>query len=142
MKRTSVPEQAIFFYTKKYIDANARNNDVKIGCYTADVAFFCNGQKYIAEYDSYSQHYNKIDKDEKRDKVFIDAGYKIIRLRDKGLPFLTTSHCIRLIFDNYTPKMLDNANAGINEYLAFLGFKDKIDIRNDLEKIKAMYSNY
>ncbi len=142
MKRTSVPEQAILYYTRKYLDPCAKNNGLTVDRYTADVSFTFSGKNYIAEYDSYSMHHNRIDKDTIRDNTFAQAGYTVIRLRDAGLPFLETSINIRFVFDNYKQKMLDKANEGINEYLSHFGCCEQIDIRNDLEEIKHMYDAY
>ena len=142
IKRTSVPEQAILFYTRKYIDKNAQNNKVKVVKYTADVSFCYNGQPYVVEYDAYSTHHTRIENDKERDKIFQEAGYKVLRFRDNGLPFLDTCHNIRLVFDNYSQRMLDNANMGLNEYLSYFECKEKIDIRDHLDVIKSMYRNY
>ena len=142
MKKTSVPEQAILFYTQKHIDKNAKNRELKIGKYTAGVSFCCNGQSYIAEFDSNSSQHGRTEYDMERDKVFQEAGYKVIRLRDNGLPFLGTCHNIRFVFDNYSKRMLDSANMGLNEYLSYLGYPYTIDIRDHLDTIKDMYRNY
>ena len=143
MKQTSVPEQAIFFYTCKYIDAKAENNQLRLERYTADVNFEYNGIKYIAEYDSYSQHHNKTEKDKERDLFFLKHGYKTIRFRDAGLDFLDSSYLnIRMVFDNYTKQMLDSANIAINNFLNHFGIMETIDIRNDLSVIRQMYRDF
>ncbi len=85
MKRTSVPEQAILFYTRKYIDKDAENNRLQVSRYTADISFHAKNQVYIAEFDSYSMHHERIENDMERDEAFQKAGYKVIRLRDNGL---------------------------------------------------------
>lgn len=145
MKNTSVPEQAIFFYTKKYLDENAGNNRLRIERYVADVDFEYDGEKYAVEYDSYSHHHDKEkeEKDRKKDLLFSEHGYKTIRFRDANLPFLETTNVnIRMIFDNYTKKMLKSASDAINEYLKLFDVQETIDVKEDLNVIRKMYNDY
>ena len=139
MKQTSVPEQTIFYYAKKLIDSKAENNTVRIGRYTADVTFSYHGNIYDVEYDCFSTHSEREEKDIERDKVFIEAGYTIIRMRDKGLTMLPRVVNITFDFQNYSKKSIHIANEGINLFLSLFGVKELVDIGNDLETIKKMY---
>jgi len=141
MKKTSIPEQTIFFYIRKLVDPNAKNNSTKIGKYVADISLSFNGQLYDIEYDSHSQHKNKTDSDIKRNLVFADNGYFVIRMRDKGLEDIP--HCININFDfqNYSKNSIIKANTGINNLLHFFGVNESVNIADDLELIKTMYDN-
>ncbi|MEE1057537.1 MAG: DUF559 domain-containing protein [Acutalibacteraceae bacterium] len=141
MKKTSVPEQAILFYIRKYIDPFAENNAIRIGRYIADITFIYNNQKYNIEYDSKSQHIDRMEKDIERNKVFLSQGYNVIRMRDKGLKFIPNCINIRFDFQNYSKNSLIRANSGINELLALFGIYESIDISNDLKSIRNMYYN-
>lgn len=139
--KTSIPEQTIYFYIKKYVDSNAKNN-FRVGKYIADIVCSYNSCLFDIEYDAYSTHHNKLEKDMKRDKFFLNNGYKIIRMRDKNLSFLPSVINIRFDFLNYTKKSIDLANIGINELMKFFNVYKIIDINNDLETIKKMYKNH
>lgn len=142
MKKTSVPEQAILFYIRKYIDPYAENNSIRIGRYCADITFSFESILYNIEYDSYSQHKDREIKDQERNNVFIHNGYTVIRMRDKGLPFIDNCHCIRFEFQDYRLSSLRKANEGLNELLKLFGIETCIDITSDLKEIKSMYERY
>ena len=139
MKRTSVPEQALLFYIRKYLDPDAQNNYVRIDRYVADITFIYHGQKYNVEYDSFSQHNNSFEKDSIRNSVFTHHGYNVIRMRDSGLEPIPNCINISFIFPNYTKKSLRQASSGVMEFLSLFGIHEEIDIAADLETIKDMY---
>lgn len=139
MKRTSVPEQALLFYIRKYLDPDAQNNLVRIERYVADITFTHHGQKYNVEYDSFSQHKDSSEKDYIRNSVFMNHGYKVIRMRDSGLDPIPNCINIPFIFPNYTKKSLQHASSGVMEFLSLFGIHEEIDITIDLETIKDMY---
>ena len=140
MKKTSVPEQAILFYIRKHVDPNAENNSVRIGRYCADITFTFGSKLYNIEYDSFSQHNGREDKDCERNNVFSQYGYTVIRMRDRNLPFVDNCHCIRFDFQDYRIHSLQKANEGINELLSFFGIEASVDIAQDLGEIKKMYA--
>lgn len=140
MKRTSVPEQALLFYIRKYLDPDAQNNLVRIERYVADITFTYHGQKYNVEYDSFSQHKDSSAKDSIRNSVFINHGYKVIRMRDAGLEPIPNCINIPFIFPNYTKKALNQANVGLQELLSLFGIHEQIDIASNLALIREMYN--
>ena len=142
MKRTSVPEQAILFYIRKFVDSHAENNTLRVGRYTADVSLTFQGQKYIIEYDSKSQHENRLDREIERDKLFVTRGYIVIHMRDIDLEFVPDTLNFRFDFQDYKPKSIAKANEGINELLAYFRVTERVDISDDLETIRSMYRNY
>ena len=142
MKKTSVPEQALFFYIRKFIDHDAKNNCVWIGKYCADITFNVDSVCYNLEYDSYSQHVNRASQDIARNRCFIQNGVRVIRMRDKGLPFIDDCTCIRFDFQDYRPQSLQKANEGVNELLRLFGVTEYVDIAHDIKEIRAMYNQY
>lgn len=142
MKRTSVPEQAILFYIRKYVDPTAENNTVRIGRYTADVTLSFQGQKYAIEYDSNSMHASKLQHEIERDKLFSAQGYTVIRMRDRNLDFVPNVVNFYFDFQDYRPKSLAKANEGINALLTFFGVTETVDLAVDLDTIKAMYQQH
>lgn len=139
MKKTSVPEQALLFYIRKYLDPDAQNNCICIDRYVADITFTYQGQKYNVEYDSFSQHKDSPEKDSIRNAVFMSHGYKVIRMRDTGLKPIPNCVNISFVFPNYTQKSLRQANYGVMELLDLFGIHQEIDIAADLETIRNMY---
>lgn len=140
MKMTSVPEQAILFYIRKYVDSNAQNNNVRIERYVADITFTYRGQKYNIEYDSFSQHKDALEKDSIRNIIFANNGYEVIRMRDAGLEPIPNCINIPFIFPNYAKKALNQANVGLQELLSLFGIHEQIDIASDLALIREMYN--
>lgn len=143
MKQTSVPEQALFYYIKKYIDKNALNNKTKINRYVLDITFLYKNQKYDIEYDSYSMHHNSYDKDIKRNEIIKKEGFIVYRMRDIRLSDLPNCINITMQFDNYSKKQCNNATNAIVKLFNNIGVENyDIDVLRDLEIIKSMYYNY
>ena len=142
MKKTSVPEQAILYYIRKYVDSHAENNVLRVGRYLADVSLDFQGQKYTIEYDSDSLHTNKLDREIERDKLFSSEGYTVIHMRDRGIEFVPDAVNFRFDFQDYSKKSIAKANEGINELLAYFGVAERVDIFCDLETIRRMYREY
>ena len=137
--KTSVPEQTIFFYVKKFIDPFAMNKSVRIGCYTADIVFCHKQQNYDVEYDAFSTHAGKVEADVARDKAFREAGYTVIRMRDRNLPLLPDVINIEFDFQDYRKPSILRANEGINRFLSMFECTEPVDISHDLESIRALY---
>ena len=139
LKRTSVPEQAILFYIRKYVDKDAQNNSVRVGRYVADIALVHKGKKYDIEYDSYSQHNKQLEKDQVRNLAFQGEGYTVIRMRDEGL--VSVPNCINFsfVFPNYTKKSLLLAQEGLQELLNYFGIEEKISLESEITQIRKMY---
>jgi very-short-patch-repair endonuclease len=143
MKTTSVPEQALYFYIQKFIDAHAQNNTVRIGKYRLDIAFCFNGKRYDVEYDSYSAHHNKIEKDIERNKQIQSENFLIYRIRDNNLPDLPYCKNIHMQFDNYSKKHCCQATEAIIQLFEDIGIVEyDIDVFRDLDIIKEMYHKY
>lgn len=142
MKGTSVPEQTILFYTRKYITPNVKNNKDKVNRYTADVSFEYNRRLYDVEYDSYSQHHEKQEKDEDRNVAFKEHNYTVIRFRDKNLPILKNCINISLDFPNYSKKTLQKVKDSMELYLSMFNIFVDVNIYEDIEIIRQMYRDY
>ena len=122
--QTSIPEQTIFYYIKKYIDKDAKNN-FQIEKYRADIFLSYCDKIYDIEYDAFSTHNNSIEKDMKRDEFMTRQGYFVVRMRDRNLPFLDNITNFRFDFQNYSKKSISLANQGIQSLLAFFNCYEK-----------------
>lgn len=91
------------------------------------------------EYDSYSQHSQKIDADIKRNEVFKESGYIVIRMRDRDLDFLPNCINMRFDFQDYRKSSLLKARQGITELLSYFGIRESVELERDVGLIKKMY---
>ena len=137
--KTSVPEQAIFYYVKKFIDPSATNNTVRISRYTADITFCHRNIKYNVEYDAFSTHSKSTEQDIIRDRTFQEAGYTVIRMRDRELAPLPGVINITFDFQDYRKKSILAANSGINQFLALFNISERVNISDDLPLIRQLY---
>lgn len=81
-RRTSFPEQAMVYYLEHH-GFNVESRNSELGC-EADALL--PELKTVVEYDGIYFHKKKTNKDAKKDSIFLSAGYRIIRIREKGLP--------------------------------------------------------
>lgn len=129
---TSFPEQAIFYYIKKYFD-DAENGNRELGI---ELDIYIPSIKTAIEYDGYTWHVDKIEKDNEKDRLCTDAGIELIRVREKGLgKTITAFNIIRK--DNYSVTDLEQS---INVIIDKLGVRDCfVDIKKDRNAIITTY---
>jgi hypothetical protein len=96
-----------------------------------DVDIILRDEKIIIEYDGYYWHKNRIDRDKKKTKDFKDAGWTVIRLREKQIgkktmPILSNKYNIKVNQSEYKNnvnktllkiKELGFLVVGLNKYL-------------------------
>jgi len=123
-QRTSFPEQCTLFYVEKYFPA-VKGRNSKLG---AEADLFLEERKTVIEYDGEHWHRKKVEKDRKKTETFRRKGYRVIRLREKGLPDIEGSECIRVENAAANASLTD----AIRMLLNMLGVsKPEIDIRKD-----------
>jgi len=89
-KKTSFPEQAIYFYLKKIFNNKVKNNFIlhednnKI-----EIDIFLPNYNLAIEYDGAFSHKNRIVQDDKKNKILNEMGIKVIRIREQKLPILS-----------------------------------------------------
>lgn len=96
-KQTSFPEQALLFYICQFFsDAKSREvidkNELDIYIPSINTGI---------EYDGVFYHKNRIEKDNDKDKSLIEAGIRIIRVREKDLPVPKYSEYLTRDDDSY-----------------------------------------
>lgn len=132
-KHTSFPEQAILFYLRsKYRDVINRYllNGMEIDIYLP-------AKKIGIEYDGVYYHKKNKKKDTEKDFRLKREGIRVIRVREKGLPAISSSEVI--IRDNISN------NFGLDDCLKKLinavnpSMKVDVDVRRDEIKILEMY---
>ena len=94
--RTSFPEQAIFFYLKHVATAY---NRYKIDNIT-ELDIYLPEYKIGIEYDGVFWHKDKLNMDEAKNQALNDDGIYVIRVREDGLPTLSTFYGKTIIRDN------------------------------------------
>jgi hypothetical protein len=130
---TSFPEQAIFYYIKKYF-SDSKNRDLSNGF---ELDIFIPSKKVGIEYDGVRWHNNAntLLKDNKKDENCKINGIELFRLRDKKLKKTISAKIIRINDGNICDLQL-----AIQEILAYLSIKEvKIDILADMSKILGLY---
>lgn len=91
--QTSFPEQALLFYINQ-CGYNA-DDQLQIGKYKVDIAI--PALSTVIEYDGERWHRNKIEKDNEKDCFLRSRGYRVIRIREKGL--CRTNNSINLFYE-------------------------------------------
>lgn len=112
--QTSFPEQAVLYYVERA--AFKAFGQHKINNYNIDIYIPTNNT--IIEYDGEKWHRGKVAKDNKKNQYLSLKGYRIIRIREEGLP--STENAINLF---YSPNAGGNRNLDlvIQECLGLLG---------------------
>lgn len=128
-RRTSFPEQAIYYYVKKYFnDAENRNNSLNV---EADILI--ESVKAVIKYDGYFWHKDRLDKDNEKDRRIIDSGYTAIRVREKGLQETASA---KNVFYEYKNGQFESLEDAIVSVLKILGCTSvDVDINNDYSNI-------
>ena len=132
-KHSSFPEQALFYYIKKFFP-DAVNGDRKELGMELDV--FVPSLKIAIEYDGYNWHSNKRN-EIKKNRLCHENGISLIRVREEGLDAYEDCYCIERTDINSN----DSLNEIINTVLkGKMGVKDPdIDVSRDESKIYESY---
>lgn len=132
---SSFPEQALFFYIQKiFPDAENRYQGFK-----SELDIYIPSLNVGIEYDGFAWHQN-LEKDVRKNNVLANKGVKIVRIREKGCPFLEESNNCK-IFDierGYTD--LKDVLQEVIEYLNGTCEID-IDLIRDQMEITSNYIN-
>ena len=102
-KYTSFPEQALFYYIKKFFP-EAINNDKSLG---TELDVYIPDQKLAIEYDGNVWHEFLEAKERQKNVLCIENNIKLIRVREPGLKHYYDCVCIER--EGFTDKSLDNA---------------------------------
>lgn len=128
-KQTSFPEQAIFFYCKKFTNAINRYTDLG-----KEIDIYLPEYNIGIEYNGSHWHKDKEETDKEKVKYFYDKGIRIITVRDGDLNSIEGD----VICHNYNDK--ESLNFVITAISNLINVKiDKPDIISDTNKILEQY---
>lgn len=136
VKQTSIPEQAIFFYVKKFFP-DAINRYKELFCNNLEVDVYIPSKSIAIEYDGIAWHYSERHYYNERLKYKLckQYGIKLIRIReDADNSEMQTSDT--LIFSEYRNRNYDALNPVISKVLHALEIDALVDIHRDLQEIE------
>ena len=90
--QTSFPEQAIFYYVRRYFPNSI--NRAKLGDIEADILI--PDINTVIEYDGVYWHKNKVQQDTRKNSMLYNSNFRVIRIREHGLETLSNSENIIL----------------------------------------------
>ena len=128
----SFPEKAIFFYIKEYF-SDAKENFLIENSNGKELDIYIPSLKIGIEYDGLFWHKNK-KRDLEKDKICYDNSIKLIRVREDGLPVLSSTSIIFSVTskkDNIAS--LEKCIVNILKYLKCSNVV--VDIQRDNDKI-------
>lgn len=140
-RKTSYPEQIIFFYVKQIFPSainNFKDDESK-----KEIDIYIPELKIGIEYDGYYYHKNRIYKDKEKDNYFKSKGIEIIRISDKSMKREKSNICTNQIFVPNNKNMYESMKQVMQElsHLLFIdGVWDGIDIEKD--SISIMKQTY
>ena len=143
--RTSLPEQVIYYYIKEVFPDAESGKKFPWLFHGSEIDVFIPSLQLGIEYDGYRWHKNMFNADEKKDKIILENGIKLIRVREYGCPSLNNaSHIIETRRPDKSGKYLE---AAIKEVFAFINHEYHqsiavhIDIEHDLVHILGSFQN-
>ena len=134
-RRISFPEKALFYYVSKaFPDAeeNKRNAFDGIGRFEVDV--WIPSLDTGLEYDGQQWHTNT-ERDMRKNALFLEAGMRLIRVREPECPVLEDGCEVVVRGDAMSNGSL---NVAIREALSMLGVEVDVDVDRDEGEIRAL----
>lgn len=133
-RKTSFPEQALFYYiSKSYPDTINRYRN---GFGRSEIDVYIPSIKTGIEYDGEYWHKDKTDKEIKKYEVCREKGIRLIRVRE-GSDEASNSSDITILREK--PYDFESLEKSINEVLAFLGINQKANIEADAPSIRKQF---
>ena len=134
-KKTSFPEQAVFYYIKKFFPDAINGYKLQSG---RELDIFIPSINFAVEYDGNLWH-TANGRDDLKNEECIEAGIKLIRIREAGLPKLNTS-CICYDVGTNNIADLEKAIIGLLSYELNIHIEEiNIDIQQDSLLIQSQY---
>jgi protein-arginine kinase activator protein McsA len=123
------PELAIYFYIKQlFTDAQLNTPIDGISTYKS-VDVFIPALNLVIEYDGGHTHRERIVIDKEKSRLLVEKGYRLIRVRDNGLPPLEIEGVQEYLYERTSNKtvgnMIKHLFSMINEQ--YKGFTNEID---------------
>ncbi|MDO4867584.1 MAG: DUF559 domain-containing protein [Clostridia bacterium] len=118
---TSLREQSLFYFIHKFFPDTINRYKTRYSGKTLELDIFITSLKLVIEYDGGHWHENKADADNKKNKMINEMGYKVLRVREYGLPHLASfdGDVIDLPYEGVNNRGYDYINFTL-DYLANL----------------------
>lgn len=133
-RKTSFPEQAIFFYIQQHFsDAENSNTSILKG---KELDIYLPSKKVGIEFDGSKWHTDK-SKDEIKNRLCESAGVHLFRIRDTQCPTLSPNPFVHIIdFPSYTDESLLRAIKLLGDYL---GVSFTVSLERDRAEILSRF---
>lgn len=126
------PELAIYFYVKQlFTDAQLNAPLEGIGIYKS-VDIFIPSLNLAIEYDGGHTHRERVEIDKKKSCLLLDRDYRLIRVRDNGLPPLDIEGVQEYLYERSSNKSIGN----MIKHLLSIIQKQNIGLTNEIELLK------
>lgn len=129
-RKSSFPEQAIFYYLKQVVRTESRFRLNK----TFEVDIYLPDQRIAIEYDGEAWHQDLV-KDLRKNQLCSEEGIRLIRVRETGCPEIS-GECILV-----SSRSEDDLRKAIQMICKILGKSVDINIARDRSAIYAQYLN-
>ena len=140
-KRTSEPEQIIFYYLQQVFSDVVNSFRVSWLSHSSEIDIYIPSSNVAVEYDGYKWHQN-LKKDMSKDELVANHGIQMVRFREHGCPPMNDDAYIIEV----EPKSYDDLERGIDKLFSYLEnrlyakiVKPKVNIKDDLVTIYASY---
>jgi len=126
------PELAIHFYVKQlFTDAQLNAPLEGIGIYKS-VDIFIPSLNLVLEYDGRHTHRERVEIDKEKSCLLLDRGYRLIRVRDNGLPPLDIEGVQEYLYERSSNKTIGN----MIKHLLSIIQEQNIGLTNEIEVLK------
>lgn len=136
-RRSSFPEQALFYYIHKCLPSVISGETDILKDYMFEIDIYIPNLKIGIEYDGYRWHKSKmnIDRDNRKDLACREKGITLIRVRESGLICLVNS--INIFRNDISSD--ESLEKVIKEVLLEIGLNTDVNIERDRQFIYAQY---
>lgn len=146
---TSLVEQSLFYFLKMFFPDAVNRHCIKHNGMRIEIDIYLPSLNYAIEYDGSYWHENKMEFDNKKNRILNENGFTVLRIREYGLPELEPfdGNTINLPYVHLNVKNYDYINEPIKYFtklvdkkLAFEMQKFKVDNEVYNSALKEIYA--
>ena len=135
--QTSFPEQAIYYYFKKFFPDTI--NGYREGFKNTELDIYIPNLQMAIEYDGKNWHKNSLNKEIRKYQECKKRNIYLIRIREQGLE-LSNINCDKYFISYYTEKQdTETLNTLINQLFTFFKIDKKANVMDDYYDIQKMF---
>ncbi|MBS4195796.1 zinc-ribbon domain-containing protein [Lederbergia citri] len=127
------PEMAIYFYLKRLFKDAELNAPIEGINHYKSVDIFIPSLNLIIEYDGGHTHRGRIEIDKEKSRLILERGYRLIRVRDNGLPTLKMEGLEEYLYERSSNKKIGKM---IEDVLGIIDVHYK-GFKNEIERLKT-----